>query len=178
MRYHIGLHLRLDMLLKLLTKKLIGQKMTPALQAVWDWFPGPVLQRPPGLQVAAMCYRHEKDVTEILLVTSRETGRWIIPKGWPIRGLKSNEAALQEAWEEAGVRNSRASAQPVGAYTYQKRRPSGLHLPVETLVYAVKVESLSETFPEAAERRRKWFHTDAAANLVHEPELKAILRRQ
>jgi 8-oxo-dGTP pyrophosphatase MutT (NUDIX family) len=135
-----------------------------------------MLQRPKKLQVAALCHRGEGEAREYLLVTSRDTGRWIIPKGWPIRGLKSNEAALQEAWEEAGVRNSRATAEPVGTYTYNKRQSTGLEIPVETLVYAVEVEDLSEKFPEAHQRTRKWVKADEAAELVNEAELKSIFR--
>tara|TARA_R110002049_G_scaffold130645_3_gene289071 strand:+ start:594 stop:1052 length:459 start_codon:yes stop_codon:yes gene_type:complete len=148
--------------------------MNTALQTVWDQFLSPMLKRPKKLQVAALCHRGDGDAREYLLVTSRDTGRWIIPKGWPIRGLKSNEAALQEAWEEAGVRNSRATAEPVGTYTYNKRQSTGLEIPVETLVYAVEVEDLSEKFPEAHQRTRKWVKADEAAELVNEAELKSI----
>lgn len=150
--------------------------MNTALQTVWDQFLSPMLQRPKKLQVAALCHRGEGEAREYLLVTSRDTGRWIIPKGWPIRGLKSNEAALQEAWEEAGVRNSRATAEPVGTYTYNKRQSTGLEFPVETLVYAVEVEDLSEKFPEAHQRTRKWVKADEAAEMVNEAELKSIFR--
>tara|TARA_R110000787_G_scaffold33485_12_gene87750 strand:+ start:2101 stop:2559 length:459 start_codon:yes stop_codon:yes gene_type:complete len=148
--------------------------MNTALQTVWDQFLSPMLKRPKKLQVAALCHRGDGDAREYLLVTSRDTGRWIIPKGWPIRGLKSNEAALQEAWEEAGVRNSRATAEPVGTYTYNKRQSTGLEIPVETLVYAVEVEDLSEKFPEAHQRTRKWVKAAEAAELVNEAELKSI----
>jgi len=150
--------------------------MNTALQTVWNQFLAPMLQRPKKLQVAALCHRGDGDAREYLLVTSRDTGRWIIPKGWPIRGLKSNEAALQEAWEEAGVRNSRATAEPVGIYTYNKRQSTGLEIPVETLVYAVEVEDLSEKFPEAHQRTRKWVKADEAAEMVNEAELKSIFR--
>ncbi len=80
--------------------------MTSVFNFARDVFPGPLLRRPKRLQMAAMCHRGQGDSKEYLLVTSRDTARWIIPKGWPIRGLKSNETALREAWEEAGVRNS------------------------------------------------------------------------
>ncbi|MDG1354110.1 MAG: NUDIX hydrolase [Sulfitobacter sp.] len=152
--------------------------MNVALKAVWDGFLAPLLQRPKRLQVAALCHRGDGPEREFLLVTSRDTGRWIIPKGWPIRGLKSNEAALQEAWEEAGVRNSRATIDPIGSYTYQKRQNSGLEIPVETLVYSVAVEDLSEEFPEAHQRSRKWVSAAAAAEMVNETELKNIFREQ
>ncbi len=152
--------------------------MNVALKTVWDSFLGPLFRRPKKLQVAALCHRGEGDKREYLLITSRDTGRWIIPKGWPIRGLKSNETALREAWEEAGVKNSNASKYPVGTYSYEKRQPSGWALPVETLVFSVAVEDLSEKFPEAHERTRKWVTAEAAAEMVNEPELKEIFRNQ
>lgn len=150
--------------------------MNAVLQTVWKSYLSPMLQRPKSLQVAALCHRGVGDDREYLLVTSRDTGRWIIPKGWPIRGLKSNEAALQEAWEEAGVRNSKATKKPVGTYTYQKRKSSGLEIPVETLVYSVEVKDLSKEFPEAHERTRKWVKADDAIEMVNEDELKSIFR--
>jgi 8-oxo-dGTP pyrophosphatase MutT (NUDIX family) len=152
--------------------------MNAALQTVWDLFPGPLLQRPKRLQVAALCHRGKGRDKEYLLVTSRDTGRWIIPKGWPIRGLKSNEAALQEAWEEAGVRNSSATPEPVGSYSYKKRKATGLEIPVTTLVYGVAVEDLCEDYPESHERTRKWVKADAAAEMVQEAELKSIFKSQ
>lgn len=152
--------------------------MNVALRAVWDGFLGPLLQRPKMLQVAALCHRGIGKNKEYLLVTSRDTGRWIIPKGWPIRGLNSSEAALQEAWEEAGVRNSKATQEPVGKYTYRKRKSSGLEVPVETLVYSVAVKELSEDYPEAHQRTRKWVKADAAIEMVNEVELKSIFRNQ
>ncbi|MCX7564889.1 NUDIX hydrolase [Sulfitobacter sp. F26169L] len=148
--------------------------MNVALHAVWDAFLRPLLQRPKKLQVAALCRRGSGAEREYLLITSRDTGRWIIPKGWPIRGLNSNETALQEAWEEAGVKNSCASSAPVGRYTYNKRRASGLEVPVETLVYSVDVRDLAAEFPEAGERKRKWVKASDAAKMVNEPELKTI----
>lgn len=152
--------------------------MNVAFQMVWDSVLSPLLQRPKRQQVAALCHRGEGDSKEYLLVTSRDTGRWIIPKGWPIRGLKSNEAALREAWEEAGVRNSKATSDPVGTFTYQKRQSTGWEIPIETLVYSVAVKDLSEEFPEAHERSRRWVKADAAVAMVNETGLKLIFGRQ
>ena len=137
-----------------------------------------LFRRPKRLQMAALCHRGKGDAKEYLLVTSRDTGRWIIPKGWPIRGLSSNETALREAWEEAGVTNSKASDQPIGTFTYDKRRDNGFSVPVETLVYSVRVNEIADEFPEVAERDRKWVSAEDAAKMVQEPELKAILRDQ
>lgn len=137
-----------------------------------------VKRRPKLLQMAALCYRGEGHDKEYLLVTSRDTGRWIIPKGWPIRGLKSNETALREAWEEAGVANSKVGSAPIGSYTYNKRGNNGFERPVKTLVYAVAVNDLKDSFPEAEERQRKWVSADTAAELVEEAELKSIFKAQ
>ncbi|MGH1416757.1 MAG: NUDIX hydrolase [Pelagimonas sp.] len=135
-------------------------------------------RRPKRLQIAALCHRYRGNAKEFLLITSRDTGRWIIPKGWPIRGLSSRETALREAWEEAGVKNSKASDHSIGAFCYDKRRDNGLSVPVETLVYSVSVKEIADDFPEVDERVRKWVSAEDAADMVQEPELKAILRDQ
>ncbi|QDC09139.1 NUDIX hydrolase [Oceanicola sp. D3] len=146
------------------------------VRLAWDEFLRPMLQRPPRLQVAALCYRRTEGEKEVLLVTSRGTGRWIIPKGWPMRGKDSAGAALQEAWEEAGVRSRKVSKKAIGSYTYEKTHDDGWGVPVETLVYPVAVEELAADFPEASERKRMWVSPDEAANMVREPELQDILR--
>ena len=150
--------------------------MTTILNSIWENFLGPLLQRPKRQQVAALCYRGAGDNKEVLLVTSRDTGRWIIPKGWPMRGKDGPGSAMQEAWEEAGVREATSVGDPIGMYTYEKRKDSGWSFPVETMVYPVSVEKLEDKFPEVKERTRKWFSPAEAANLVQEPELKTILR--
>ena len=152
--------------------------MHTAFQTVWNSFLAPLLQRPKRLQMAALCHRGEGASKEFLLVTSRDTARWIIPKGWPIRGLKSSETAVREAWEEAGVRCSQAVDEPIGSFTYNKRQANGLEVPVETMVYSVSVEELAEDFPESHERARKWVDAETAAEMVNETELKSIFRSQ
>lgn len=151
--------------------------MSTSFTSLWRDFLRLFFQRPKRLQVAALCYRGKGPDMEVLLVTSRDTGRWIIPKGWPISGLKTSEAALQEAWEEAGVRNSKAPQQPIGTYTYDKVMRAGLPVPVETLVFPVDVKELSSEFPESSQRKRQWVSPEQAADLVREGELKEILRR-
>lgn len=152
--------------------------MYALLRSAWDFALRPLLQRPKLLQMAALCHRGEGDGKEYLLVTSRDTGRWVIPKGWPIRGLQSDETALQEAWEEAGVKGKTIANEPVGSYTYQKKQANGVEVPVETLVYSVAVKDLSEDFPEAHERQRRWVDADQAAQMVNETELKSLIRNQ
>ena len=149
--------------------------MNSALNRVLRDFVAPMFRRPKRLQFAALCTRGAGDDKEVLLVTSRGTGRWIIPKGWPIRGLASSQAALQEAWEEAGVKGATTKSDPIGSYGYDKTMGSGLPIPIETLVYSVSVNELENDFPEAGQRERRWVSPSEAANLVDEPELKSIL---
>jgi 8-oxo-dGTP pyrophosphatase MutT (NUDIX family) len=151
--------------------------MANLMSDVWGEYVLPLFQRPKRLQVAALCYRRKNGRKQVLLVTSRGTGRWIIPKGWPIDGKDAPGAALQEAWEEAGVRKGRVKGDALGIYCYEKELASGLPVPVETLVFAVEVAALEKDYPEVAQRRRKWVSPDEAANMVREPELKQILRK-
>jgi len=150
--------------------------MMSILNTVWENFLGPILQRPKRQQVAALCYRSKGDDKEVLLVTSRGTGRWIIPKGWPIRGKNGPESAMQEAWEEAGVREGTENPDAIGSYTYDKHQNTGWSIPIETMVYPIAVKTLEDEFPEVKQRERKWVSPSDAANLVQEPELKSILR--
>ena len=71
-------------------------------------------------QVAALCWRRRKGTVEVLLVTSRETRRWVIPKGWPMDGLADYNAARREAFEEAGV-EGHMRREPLGTFFYEKR---------------------------------------------------------
>jgi 8-oxo-dGTP pyrophosphatase MutT (NUDIX family) len=150
--------------------------MTDFMRAAWEDFFRPLFRRPRRLQVAALCCRGAGDETEVLLITSRGTGRWIIPKGWPITGLDAREAALREAWEEAGVAKGVAAGEALGSYTYDKMLDGGLALPVETLVFPVTVEEMASDFPEAHQRRRAWVRPGEAANMVREPGLRSILQ--
>ncbi|MDE0968104.1 MAG: NUDIX hydrolase [Octadecabacter sp.] len=149
--------------------------MKSSLKRIFCDYVAPMLRRPKGLQVAALCTRGVGDEKRVLLITSRGTGRWILPKGWPIRGLACSQAALQEAWEEAGVKDATAKDDPIGSYAYDKTMGSGLPVPVEALVYSVSVEGLEVVFPEAGQRELRWVTLTEAANLVDEPELKSIL---
>ncbi len=133
---------------------------------------------PPERQVAALCWRKEKGRKEVLLITSRDTGRWIVPKGWPIKGLSDAQAAMREAWEEAGVRAGADKARPAGQFFYDKALDDGSVIPITAHLYKVRLRKgdLADSFPEAAERKRLWVPAKKAAKLVREPELKAILR--
>jgi len=133
--------------------------------------------REPRVQVAALPWRRlEGGGFEVLLITSRETRRWVIPKGWPIKGMTSHRAAEREAYEEAGVRGDVAKRK-LGAYHYEKRLRSGRMQTVKVTVYPLKVISEGEAFPEADQREKLWTAPEAAADLVQEADLAALLRR-
>ena len=103
------------------------------------------------------------------MITSRDTGRWVIPKGWPMPGLSPEAAAAQEAWEEAGVQGM-INPLCIGRYGYQKCLSADASVPCAVAVYGLRVEDLAKTFPEVKERRRKWFPLAEAATLVAEPD--------
>ena len=139
-------------------------------------FLAPMVQRPHGRQVAELCTRQSEEGQEFLLVTSRGKGRWIIPKGWPMKGKSFPETALQEAWEEAGVREGHIKGQKLGHYTYQKEQKNGTKLPCMVDVYLIGVDELTNVFPESKQRKRRWVTKSEAIALLSEPELKEIIR--
>lgn len=132
-------------------------------------------QLEPRLQHAALCFRAGAGgQPEILLITSRDTGRWVLPKGWPKKGESGGASALREAGEEAGV-VGQALAEPAGTYRYDKTMSEGpcLHCRVE--VHPVAVAYLDFRFPEMRVRKRAWFTPAEAAEAVDEADLKALL---
>jgi 8-oxo-dGTP pyrophosphatase MutT (NUDIX family) len=134
------------------------------------------LPAPPSLQVGALCWRRtKKGALRVLLITSRDTGRWVIPKGWPMRKRSESEAAAREAWEEAGVRGV-VMPRPIGLYAYRKRIAQGQSVPCVVRVYPLAAQGRSSAFPEAGQRRRKWFSQVRAARKVQEPELARLIR--
>ncbi|MCV6594313.1 MAG: NUDIX hydrolase [Silicimonas sp.] len=125
-------------------------------------------------QFGALCWRRREGEVQVLLVTSRRTKRWIIPKGWPQDQATPAKAAMTEAWEEAGVDGK---IQPVclGIYSYNKELNDGKTMPCVVAVFPVRVKKLHSAYPERNERKRKWFSLQEAAELVGEPELKIML---
>jgi len=126
-------------------------------------------------QYAALCYRfREKDgAVEVLLVTSRETKRWIIPKGWPMKGKKPHQAAAIEAAEEAGVQGS-IKKRPFGYYTYLKVLKDGRSVPCVVSVFLLAVDHLDLKFREKGQRTRTWMSCSEASRVVQEPELRGL----
>lgn len=126
-------------------------------------------------QYAALPYHSEGNRLRVLLVTSRKSRRWIIPKGWPMKNHKPHQTAAIEAFEEAGVIGT-TERQPIGAYDYTKRLEDGSGLLCKVTVFPLAVASLANEWPEAGERERRWCDPQEAVELVGEPNLARILR--
>jgi 8-oxo-dGTP pyrophosphatase MutT (NUDIX family) len=131
--------------------------------------------QPPRLQVAALCWRRSTKSVRILLITSRDTGRWVIPKGWPMRNRTEPEAAAREAFEEAGLRGT-ISTRSLGVYTYSKSLGTGRRISCVVRVYPLEAREMLQVFPETGQRRAKWFDPGKAAARVAEHELAALIR--
>jgi 8-oxo-dGTP pyrophosphatase MutT (NUDIX family) len=139
------------------------------------YVPAPFRSRRP-LQLGALPYRYREDGSvELLLVTSRGTGQWIVPKGWPIRGRSHAEAAAQEAYEEAGVRGKLA-ADEFGHFDHAKSRPLGF-LHTRVAVFLLEVEQELARWPEKTKRKRRWFTVEEAARAVRAPGLRRLIQR-
>jgi 8-oxo-dGTP pyrophosphatase MutT (NUDIX family) len=130
-----------------------------------------------ALQFGALPWRiGERGTREVMLLTSRETHRWVIPKGWPMQGRKPAEVASQEAYEEAGLIGHIVNKRPIGSFHYEKRLAYRAIL-CEVRVFLLRVERQLDEWPERPERETRWFDADEAANLVEEGGLAEIIRR-
>ena len=125
-------------------------------------------------QVAALPWRAGQGDVEFLMITSRETRRWVIPKGGRMAGKTDPEAAAVEAMEEAGVQGMIAAA-AVGAFRYAKRLKNGQDRLCVVAVYPLKVLIQLGVWPESTERERRWMTRDEAAASVHEPDLARLI---
>ncbi|MCR5877337.1 NUDIX hydrolase [Phenylobacterium sp. J367] len=131
--------------------------------------------REPRQQHAALPWRRTADGgVEVLLITSRETRRWVIPKGWPIKGLKAPRSAAREAFEEAGVTGD-PGKKKIGVFHYDKKLASGRVQHVRVNVYALRVTFEADAWPEQGQREKRWILPADAAQLVNEPELQTLI---
>lgn len=127
-------------------------------------------------QVGALPIRRtESGEPELLLVTTRATRRWIVPKGWPVKGMKDHDAAAVEAREEAGV-VGRIHKKPAARYIYWKRMADHFVLCKVTL-YLLDARRRLDKWEETSQRQSYWFNLADAADLVDEPGLKAAIRK-
>lgn len=128
------------------------------------------------IQYAALPYRLQNRRPEVLLVTSRETRRWIIPKGWAEKAVKPHAMAAREAYEEAGVRGT-VDHRPFGSYRYIKRLTTTKSVLCSVTVYLLEVEEELDDWPEKSERERRWLSPSQAALTVGESGLVEMLLR-
>ena len=139
---------------------------------------GEPLFREHGKQVAALCWRITQKaapVPEVLLITSLNSKRWILPKGWPEPELTLAETAAHEAFEEAGV-IGKIGAAPVGHYHYLKEKKEGGGVPCRVEVFALAVTRQLDDWPEKNARKIIWLPAEQAAARVSEPGLRQVLR--
>ncbi len=134
------------------------------------------LQTGSARQHAALPFEVRNGETRVMLVTSRETGRWVLPKGWHERKLTGPELAAKEAFEEAGLKGE-ISAEPVGSYSYTKRLPGGRTVQCDVDLYPMRVTRLLNNWPEKRQRKRRWFTLAQAALEVEEGDLAMLLLR-
>lgn len=125
-------------------------------------------------QVGALPYRQTGGELEILLITSRDSGRWLIPKGWEMKNHSGPQAAAVEAFEEAGLRGTVAKV-PVGAYTYLKTLRDGATALCRVQVYPMAVKRQVKKFKERGQRRIEWMTPEKAAALVLEKDLAELI---
>jgi 8-oxo-dGTP pyrophosphatase MutT (NUDIX family) len=130
------------------------------------------------IQFAALPFHYGEDgLPRVMLLTSRETKRWVIPKGWPMRGRKPREVAAQEAFEEAGLIGTIVGNRPIGSYHYTKQISAHDHVLCEVSVFLFLVARQLDDWPEKAQRETRWFDPSDAYDLVDEGGLAEILRR-
>lgn len=120
-------------------------------------------------QSAVIPFRGSLRYLEILLVTSRSNKRWIIPKGLIEPGLSPQDSALQEAYEEAGIRGQIVGGE-LGQYQYRKW--GGI---CAVSVYPMKVTEILHTWPESSMRTRKWFKLEDCLKNIREEDLRKLI---
>jgi len=125
-------------------------------------------------QVAALPWRRTEAGLEIMLVTSRETRRWVTPKGGRMVGKTDPEAAAIEALEEAGIEGE-ISHEPLGTFRYLKVLKRRAPRWCVVAVYALEVQVQHDDWHERGQRERAWVSRDEAVRRVDEPDLKALI---
>lgn len=132
------------------------------------------LFREHGKQVAALCWRARPSL-EVLLITSLNSKRWILPKGWPEPDMTAGESAAREAFEEAGV-TGKLNQTPVGIYHYLKEKKDGTGLPCRVEVFALSVTKQLDDWPEKGARTLAWVPIEQAIKQIGEPGLRQVLQ--
>ena len=129
-----------------------------------------------SIQYGALPWRRAGEAIEILLITTRNTRRWIVPKGWPLLGRTPRECAAQEALEEAGV-SGKVAEKPLGWFHYDKLRKSGEVVPCKVQIYPMEVSRQRSAWAEKAMRQTRWCSPQEALSHVSEPGLRQLITK-
>ncbi|WP_245411961.1 NUDIX hydrolase [Methylocella silvestris] len=113
---------------------------------------------------------------EVLLITTRRSKRWIVPKGDPIKGLNPARSAAREAFEEAGVRGSVAD-KPFGSFRFHKTLEGAPSLLCHVRIYPLLVKEQMRDWPEAQQRDLCWFEPAEAQKAVNDRGLQELIAR-
>ena len=155
----------------------VVKQLTQSLAKGYSWAVTREAQGDLPIQTGALPWRlAPKNGIEVLLVTGRRSGRWTIPKGWPMPGKSLAEAAEQEAYEEAGVQGT-IDPRPIGTFRHVKQLNIAGDIEVDIVVHPLWVDRELEKWPELGQRKRKWFKPKEAAKRVDSPELSEMIRQ-
>jgi 8-oxo-dGTP pyrophosphatase MutT (NUDIX family) len=155
----------------------ISAKSKDSSDGLFKTMSGPKEPVKTWVQYAALPFRRREGLgTEVMLVTSRRTRRWIIPKGWPIGRRTPHASAAKEALEEAGV-VGRIGKSPIGSYSYEKLLKKGETIVCEVLVFPLEVKRQQKSWPEKGSRQIRWLSPARAAATVQERDLSDIIRK-
>ena len=124
-------------------------------------------------QFAALCYRFRGNKLQVCIVTTRSTGRWILPRGWPTHKQTAHDGAAIEAFEEAGI-TGRVCPNALGTYVYNKLINDET-APILVVVYAIDATHFAKKWPEKKQRKRRWVSQKKAVSKLQEPGLKHIV---
>lgn len=132
---------------------------------------------PANVQYAALPWRVGEDgKLQILLITTRRTRRWIIPKGAPIKGMTATRAAAQEAFEEAGVRGQTLE-KPFGSFRFRKTLEGAPDVVCLVKVFLLQVKTQLRFWPESRQRDVVWVEPRQACALVGDEGLRLLIAR-
>jgi len=121
-------------------------------------------------QSGVIPYRKKQGKIEVMLITSRNKGRWIIPKGVIEPDLNPRTSAAKEAFEEAGVQGD-VHSKLLGVY---KHRKWGDVCTVQ--IYAMKVRKIHRKWDET-DREREWLSLKDALKRLQKDDLKRAMQR-
>jgi 8-oxo-dGTP pyrophosphatase MutT (NUDIX family) len=130
-----------------------------------------MLRPQPVEQSCVVPYRVAETSVTFALITSRNTGRWIVPKGTVEPNMTAAASAAKEALEEAGLLGT-TGAQPLGEYFYSK---FGRVYRVE--IYPFLVTQQLDDWDEKHFRTREWVNAVDALSRITEAAVQDAIRQ-